>query len=695
MSTPSKPFQIPFSLAFLVVGLASAALPAAAQSPTLAAETYGRASGDAPHPELGLVLELVDPGTPDARLRLFGGLPGHPATIVISATPAAAPAGASGAVTLVGPAASTHRGTFDWSGSFELSLSGLGELPAGATLYAQGLHAGILDLGDGPLVQLSHGLAFFAPVVPAEDDEPLAFDDFLPHLPEARDLAGTSGFAERLQQMLDSSGDSVRIAVEVEVTAGLGIEVVDAKAGGKLGFEFELERTTEGLYEVGIAADIAALAGVSAGTGAEVGADLSGGYGARRLFRFHSAPGAARGMLGLVLALRFPELQPGRLLEGTGILGDAGARVQELQELVSFLQGHAAELEAFLWQVLDAQVRAAESARSSALARLSTANRNYANAPWYLRAAYWAQVVVCRAALAGAEARLTLVRAARVQAEAAVELAQQALAARRAELLAAVQEVTRIGRIAGSIAQLRGWTTDHYAGSEVRHATALEVEAKVKAPVVDLKNFGAGVSGELEREFVLRWEPAQGDRPARATVAQTLQLERKAWAGLLIGGEFVHTRTLEVADAFELGELGSGASTPVGRTISLTSDACVVGAIGLVVAAETGVGRTRSFTFQDDQAFDLASLTSPEALAERFGAAEIGLELQDRRQRNLDTAFAVDVSGNGGGIEIELEWADQGRLLSRSTPIAEGLARILTGAAEVIDVETGTVLLVE
>ena len=54
------------------------------------------------------------------------------------------------------------------------------------------------------------------------------------------------------------------------------------------------------------------------------------------------------------------------------------------------------------------------------VSRLTAANRNYANAPWYLRPVYWAQVVACRTALAAADARLTVVRTARDQGRAAI-----------------------------------------------------------------------------------------------------------------------------------------------------------------------------------------------------------------------------------------------------------------------------------
>ena len=680
----------PRSPLFLALALSASASTGSAQEARLGAETYGRASGDAPHTELGLVLELVDPGTPDARLRLFGGIPGQPATIVLSATKVESNPAPNGAITLVGPSTLTFDGTFDWHGSYELPLDGI-RLAPGQSLYAQGMHAGILDFGgEGPLVQLSHGLELRG--IGDEEEQPLWFDELLPHLPEESDLAGTSGLADRLQRMLNSPGDSARVSVEIEVTVGLGIEVVDAKAGGKLECEFTVERTADGLYEVALAADLIGLAGVSAGTGAEAGLEGSGGYGAARYFRFPSAPGAARGILGIVLALRFPELRPGRLLENAGILGEAGARVEQLRELVQFAEQHAAELEAFLWDVLDWRVSEAEKARSSAASKLATANRNYNNAPWYLRPVYWAQVVACRAALSAAEARLTVVRTAREQGQIAVQLARAAIAAKRAELVAAVREVARIGRLAASIAQLRGWTTDHYAGTEMRHKSAVEFEAKLKAPFVDVKNLGLGCSSEIENEYVTRWEPARGDRPEHVTVLQSLQLERKVYGGLWFGGEIARKQTIEVASDYEVGAYSGVAK---GSTLSFTADTCVVGAEGIVVAFENGAGRTRSLSLTGERASDLASLLSPEDLIARLGAAEIGFELQDRRQKNVDVAFAIDVSGNGGGIEIEVEWADQGRMLSRSTTIAEGVERILNGAGEAIDVVSGTIALVE
>jgi hypothetical protein len=175
-------------------------------------------------------------------------------------------------------------------------------------------------------------------------------------------------------------------------------------------------------------------------------------------------------------------------------------------------------------------------------------------------------------------------------------------------------------------------------------------------------------------------------------VRQTLQLEDKASGGNvvflpLLGGEVARKRTLEVVDTYEV-----GAAKPARHEVSFTNDVSLVGAYGLLVAQESGVGRTRTFSLSNVGTNDLASLLSPETLGKRIGAMEVGFELQDRREKNIDVACAADVSGTGGGIEIEMEWADQGRLLARSTTVAKGLETILNGASQVIDVERSSVV---
>ena len=55
------------------------------------------------------------------------------------------------------------------------------------------------------------------------DDQPIGFDDFLPHLPEEGiELAASTPLAERLQAYLSSPGDKTRIKLHVEGSGGAG-----------------------------------------------------------------------------------------------------------------------------------------------------------------------------------------------------------------------------------------------------------------------------------------------------------------------------------------------------------------------------------------------------------------------------------------------------------------------------------------
>ena len=671
----------------------------AAQGTSLETETWGRASGDVPLPGLGLVLELHDPGTPAARLVLSGGSAGHPAAIVLSATKPAGPAsGARGTTTLVGPTLERFQGAFDWDGTYSVPCADLAALPAGAVLFAQGSETGILDFGGaGPFVQLSHGLEIRAEAVGAE--EPLAFDDLLPHLPERAELGNASDVADLLQRMLNSAGDSLRLAVEVEATAGLGVEVVTVKAGGKLAIELTVERAPDGLYEVVVAADLAALAGASAGTGAEAGIEAAQGYGGSSVYRFASAPGAARGLLGLIFAARFPGLQPGRILQDSGILGDAGAHVATLQEGLRWAQEHRDDLEHALRGALEANVRAAESLRAGAYRLLADANARYARASWRERPGAFVRVLACRMLVLAADVNAATARAARERGERALDAAKAVVEARRAELFEALRGIGKVGRVASALVQLGGYTSDHYAGSELRSTRATEVEAKVGVPCVEMKNVGVSVAGEVEQAFVTRWEVATATEPARVTILQRMTIQGTLAGGNLsgmplLGGELVRERTIEIARSFEL---GTGAGLPSESSITLENDTCLVGAIGAVLAYETGVGRSRSFALAGEtaDALDLASLFAPEDVGGRVAAATIGFDLQDRRQRNVDFALSVDVNGWGGGVEIEMEWADQGRLLSRETTLREGIETLLNGASQVIDDANGAILSID
>jgi len=679
------------SLAALPLGLAALASPAAAQEPTYAAETYGVATGDVPLPDLGLVLELVDNGTPEARLRLFGGCPGHPAAIFVSMSRSEepAPGPANGASALVGSSDLVFQGTFDWLGTFEVPLGGLGELGPDDALFVQGVHTGLFDYGDGPLVQLSHGLELRAP----KGEEPLAFEDFAPHLPAKPELPDGKGLAPLLQAMLNSTGDSTRIAVEIEATAGLGVEVVDVKAGGRVGVEFQVERTEEGLYEVTVGADVAALAGASVGTGAEAGVEGSQGMGATRIFRFHSAPGAARGMLGMVLSLSMPEVQPHRWIAGSGLLGDAGERMAALQESLQYARDHAEELERYLWQVLDGHIANLTAVRDRARSEYERAARDFYHAPRFQRGRHVARMLFWRSVLGASQAHLHAALFAREQGERALDAAKAVVEAKRDELMQVMEALGRVGRIAFAVAQLRDYTTLHYAGTEVRFANAVEAEAALKIPFVSLKNVGASYGVEAQVEFTLRIEPETPGRPLRASVVQSIEFARTIAGGLVVGGELAEKLTIDLTRALEI---GVGETRIAESSVAFTSDTQLVGCVGAIVAYEDGVGRSRSFSYSNEEMLskiaDWSSLFTGEGIPDSAGSAEIGFELQDRHQRNIDVELGIDISGWGGGIEIEMEWADQGRLLSKSTSIREGIETLVHGAAQVVDGASGMVL---
>lgn len=670
---------------FACLTLALTAGSAAAQGQSLTTETFGRATGDVPAPGLGLVLELVGAQSEAPRLRLMGGLPGHPATILISATqPEASVAGPRGAELLVGPVVLTFHGRFDANGRYEAPLA---ELPEGLPHYAQGLHTGLLQFADGPLFQASHGLVLLngAPAAEAE----LGFDDLLPHLPEERELSGARDVAELLQTALNSAGDSVRLAIELEVTVGLGIEVVDAKAGGKFQLEVVVTRTAEGLYELEVAQDVAALVGAGAGFGAEASIEGAASVGSTRIFRFHSAPGVARGVLGIALALQFPNVQ---LELESGALDRAVERLVELQGAVNVLRERADEAEAFLHAVADAQLARAEVALAEASRRLRSAQRALRDASWRDTPRRAAQVVLQTAVVEALRIGLRTARVARTQVEATVESVRAVLTARRAELERIFQGIARVGRIAAAVAQLRSDALEHYAGWEGRYAGAIEGEAKVGLPVVDIKGLESGISQELVVQHAVRREIARDGQPARTTITSTFEAETQAVGVIIAGVELTHTRTFELAQRFVDSPTGPVAD---GTSVSYGVDVCALGALGLFVQRESGLGRAWSVELAGIEHLspaELAASLSPAVLVERFGALDAHLALQDRRQQNIDFGFAIDITGNGGGLEIELEWADQGPELARTTSVAECVRRVVDLAPQGLDLATGAVI---
>lgn len=659
----------------------------------LAAETFGRASGDVPLRGLGLVLELVQDGSDAPTLRLFGGAPGHPAAILVSTEKRATPlAGPRGTQLLVGGHARTIEGAFDARGHFEVPLEALADLPADLVVYAQGLHTGIVPFLDGPLVQASHGIEIARR---AEDADTLAFNELLPHLPAEREIGGAADLAELLQTALDSAGDSIRLAIEVEGTGGLGIEIVDAKLGGKIAAEFAVARGADGVYETTVGAEVAMLAGVSAGFGAEAGVEGALGGDGTMIYRFHSAPGAARGILGIVASLLLPAQTPGADWLEVGFLGDAAARADEIRFAVAALRDQADHLEENVAVVLEANLALAESLRAKALKSRSLAAGAVASASWAQLPARLAELGVRTAALAAATANRNAARVARDNGAAALEIVRAKIEAKREELSAIAEGLARAGRITSALVQLRPYTVSHYDGEEVGVAQTLEVEAKIGLPVVDVAGLESSLTGELARGVRVRFERETATRPLRLTVTGRSETSLALVHAQLQGVEAKRARAIEVAQTFE--RTTSGWASAGGEVAFAVDVQAGIGA-ACGIYAKNGVGRSWSVSLGDALSLvpgGVAAVTSVDGLLAHIGPIEVALELQDRRWREIGFSFSADVSGTGGGIEVAAQWCDQGRLLSRATTVAEGVEKVLEGASQAIDAKGGGVAVLD
>jgi len=672
----------PFTTSLALLALGSLASAQETSFPTYSAETYGSVSGDVPMRGLGLVLELVDGATPAPKLRLFGGVPGQAASILLGRAPAHVD-GPRGMTQLVDGPAFTFRGTFDWLGYYEVPLPG--SLDPGVSIYAQGVHTGVLELapGGGPLVQLSNGLQVTGD---PDEDTTLSFDELLPHLPEdVEDLPLTATLAERLQAYLNSAGDATKIKLHVEGSGGYF-----GNGGAEGEVELAIERSADGFYELRMSSDLAATVGVEVAEGLE--ASAKAGVGMSRVFRFHSAPGVARGLLGVLAAVRYPNLTPGRWLAESGLLGDPAEHVARLKAAVDFAQQHADEAEAFLWNVLATAQQDAEARRDQALPPLRDALRRLAAAAWYARPACLARVAACAARFASAAAQAELCAAARTRGEQALAFAKGVVEKHREELRAALALVARGPRIASALLQLRGYAADHYVGSELRAKQSAGAELSIPLPV-KVVGLGAGVERELEMTVSVLFEQPTEHTPRRIVVTRQLEDDATVAASFIAGGEYERKHTGKVVETFELGADEGFHKT---MAVQLERDVQARGFLGRLVAVGTGIGRKTSVSLERDLTigpdFELGAFLLGEG-RDTLGETEVGFELQDRRVRTVECDFIVSIAGNGGGFELDIEWTDQGRLLSRQQTIREALGSIFDAADQIPDSERGAVVL--
>lgn len=657
--------------------LAATAAPGSAAAATYQSETYGRASGDTPLPSLGLVLELVDGDTTAPKLRLFGGVPGNAATILVSGA-ADAVAGPHGSTVLLAGQPIPISGTFDWMGYFEVSIDELPDRAAGVErVYAQGMQTGAagIDATLGTMLELSNGLEFFPAPDPVQS--PFSLADLKPNLPEHRliEMQDAEGLEAKLRTALNSPGDEVVVTLEVSASVAI---VAAVNVGGEIGLGAKVTRRDDGRYDVEIGGDAAAKAGVEACEGVE--ANAKQGVGGTRIFRFHSVAGVARGLQGLTFALRFPNLQLGRTLAESGAFDAIAAGIEELRQRHEAARALFNQAENALWTIAGQRLEVAKD-------RCQTANAAYRRAKSDLDGArfptigMYANVAVRYAIYRAALANYDVARAAYDVAKTAVETAKQGMEEARLRLVTALDAIARVGRIGLVIAQTGTFAKDHYAGFEVRLTAAAEAEAMLGIPGVKLAGVGAGVEGELSQQIALRWEEKTEHAPRRVTITRTFEQKTKLVAADGIGAEVENQRTFSLVDAFEIAK---DESKWVEHSAKLTTDNRLSGMIGALVVQKTGIGRTRELWINQEELLgkigNVLALFADDGLvaaADGMGFTEVGFSLQDRFVDSIDFGLGISYAGYGGGIEGSIAWSDRGGKLEKSTTIHDAVEGLI------------------
>ncbi len=674
MSTHTKTLTFATALA---VALATSLANAGDGFTHLLSEAYGRASGDTPLPNVGLILELVDGDTPAPKLRLFGGFPGNEARIVIA--PEKAQIETESGIWLTGGASISVSGEFDANGYF---VAELGDIPSSpfptSHLFAQGTHTGPWGIADayGSMLELSNGVEFYAAEV---DEQILTLDELLSHLPEDRTekVENADGLQEKLYRALNSPGDAVSLKLGLEATVGVG-----AAVGGKTKHDFQVKRTEDAQYLLSMEADVAAQVGVELYDGVE--ANVSQGIGGARIFRFHSVPGVVRGIRGLLLACYYPELQPKKFING--VLDDCEAREKAKAALDAARAAENAavaklhDAEALLFGAADTALEKANKALDKAEAELEDAKKALANAkietPKLVAAVVKAQAVV-----EALEIGVKQAKKARDTAKAAVNTAQEIADAAREEREAALNALVHLHRMIWVITQTRTYVTDHNDGLSYHLETEGEIEAAIGIPGVTLKNFGASASAGVESKCTVLWQFETEYRPRRLTITRHMEIKAAAWAGYEDGVRAETNKALELVDAFQF---ENGGVERIENRATISSDLALLHGYGALVARMEGIGRSWSIGVAQENLFATATnftdLLSDEGLAAAFAGTDfltVGYSLQDRRILNWELEAKASYAGNGGGIEGSIEWADQGRMLGQEMTLKEAANRLV------------------
>jgi len=278
-----------------------------------------------------------------------------------------------------------------------------------------------------------------------------------------------------------------------------------------------------------------------------------------------------------------------------------------------------------------------------------------------------------------------------VRGEQVLELAKAKVEEHAEELRAALAAVARAKNLIIAVAQLRGYTAEHFVGTEMRQKKLASVELSIPIPV-QLASLGAGIERQFSTTVSALFEEADEEGRVRIVVTRDLENEDTASAAFLAGGEYQRVRSGEIVETIELGN-GEGITKTV--TASVSKDVQARGFVGRFVAIGMGFGRAWSVEFgtplTEDPNFDLtAMLMGEETVADHM---EIGFELQDRRIRTIDCDLIISVAGCGGGFELDVEWADQGRQLTRSTTVAEAVRGVFDAVDQIPDGDSNSVVL--
>jgi len=276
----------------LPLSAAVAALLSSTAAGQLQVRTYGQPSEARPGGPGSLGLYLAQVGdTAQPALRLEGGAPGAAALFLLAGESGATELPNGGTV-LVGTPRVQVLGQFDARGVCVQSLDAAVIERFGGVLFVQGVQP---SAASG--LELSGGLQLTREAPRSAGAAALPPDTIL--VDEVANLLREGVLEAALAVALNSDGDELAITIQggIEVPVYPGIT-----AGGKAAFEVSVERGTDSagtvVYDVAIAADLAASMGVGAGL---VGAGIDAGAGVEITWRFATPHEVARALRSMAI----------------------------------------------------------------------------------------------------------------------------------------------------------------------------------------------------------------------------------------------------------------------------------------------------------------------------------------------------------------------------------------------------------